>query len=240
MSVASSSGIAARRPGAVIRALIEEARRRARRRRAALFLAAAIVVAAVLLFSRGNPLTGAAQAATPTVLRTNWSERVDFMYANRTRSSFFRLYVRRIELTRTTWKAAVGITNGSGIALRFATGLDRPNPELPFTYWAGPGIWWAQYVAGGNGYPGAGSVLTHAARASAVRPALPARIGAKKSWFGTFSGPLAGVPGDRLLSIGFGLFFDPGTFECAQMGTACVNRKVPISTTHQFRLPKRR
>jgi hypothetical protein len=239
MSVASSPGVAHRRPGTVVRALIEEARRRARRRRVALFLAAAGVAVALLLFSRGNPLTGSAHAATPTVLRTNWTERVDFKYANGSRSSFLRLYVRRIELTRTSWKAAVGVGNASGIAVRFASGLDQPDPDLPFTYWAGPGIWWSRYVSGGTWQPGTGTVVTHAVRASVVRPAVPARLGAKKSWFGTFSGSLAGVPRDRLLRIGFGLFFDPGTFECAQMGTACVNRKVPISTTHQFKLPKR-
>ena len=239
MSYASGADlVASRRP--TLRALIEQAWRRARRRRLLVLFAVVSVAAVILFLGRDTPLAGSAPGARPTVLRTNWTERVDFMYANRTRSGFFRLSVRTIEVTPTTWKASVGITNGSGIAIRFATGLDRPDPDLPFTYWAGPGIWWSQYVSGGNGYPGAGSVLTHAARASVVRPSPPTRIGAKKSWFGTFSGPLAGVPRDRLLRIGFGLFFDPGTFECAQMGTGCVNRKVPISTTHQFKLPKRR
>ena len=37
-----------------------------------------------------------------------------------------------------------------------------------------------------------------------LRPAYPSRLGAGKSWFGTFTGSLTKVPKDRLLRIGFG------------------------------------
>lgn len=240
MSVVGGSELLARRPVAVLRALIEQARRRARRRRTVALLVVTAVAVALLLLTHDTPVAGSAGSAKPTVLKTNWSERVDFRYANGRRSGFLRLYVRRIELTRTMWKAAVGITNASTIAVAFTTGLDRPDPNLPYTYTATPGIWWSQYVSGGTFVPGAGTVLTHSKPATLVRPAYPRRLGARKSWFGTFSGSLAKVPKDRLLRIGYGLFLDPGTFECTGMGTGCTNRRVALSTTHQFKLPRRR
>jgi len=239
MSVASRSELT-RRQAHVLRALIEEARRRARRRRVAIIVVVATVAALLLFVARDNPVTGSAQAASTTLIKTKWSERVDFTYANGGGSGFLRLYVRSIEVTRTRWKAAVGVTNSSAIAVRFANGVDRPDATLPFTYYAGPGIWWSQYVSGGAGVPGSGSVITHSKPATLVRPGFPSRLTARKSWFGTFSGSLAKVPKDRLLRIGFGLFLDPGNFECTGMGTGCTNRKVPLSTTHQFRLPRRR
>jgi hypothetical protein len=194
-----------------------------------LFVAAALAAAVAL---------AGAVTADAVVIQTKWNERVEFKHKNGT--GFLRLYVRSIEVTPTRWKAAVGVTNGSGIEVRFTSGLDQPDPNLPFTYWASPGIWWSQYVKGGTWQPGAGSSLTHSVRAAGVRPEFPTRLGARKSWFGTFSGSLAKVPTDRLLRIGFGLFLDPATYECVDLGTGCVHRRVPLSTTHQFRLPKRR
>jgi len=194
-----------------------------------LFAAAALVVAVALV---------GAVKADAVVIQTKWNERVDFKHKNGT--GFLRLYVRSIEVTRTSWKAAVGVTNGSGIELRFASGLDQPDPNLPFTYWASPGIWWSQYVKGGTWQPGAGSSITRSARARGVRPAFPTRLAPRKSWFGTFSGAPASVHKNRLLRIGFGLFLDPALYECADLGTGCVHKRVPLSTTHQFRLPTRR
>ena len=107
---------------------------------------------------------------------------------------------------------------------------------LPFTYWAGPGVWWSQYVRGGSWWPGSGTILTHSARAT-VRPQYPSRLGPGKSWFGTFSGSLAKVPKDRLLRIGFGTLVLPSN---VRLNTGYLPREVALSTTHQFRLPKRR
>ena len=171
------------------------------------------------------PATNAGAA----MIETNWTERVDYPSAK----GFLRVYVRKIQLTRSTWTAYVGLTNASKLAIRMHTGLDRPS-RLPFTYWAGPGIWWSSRVSGGTAWPGAGTVLTHAARATAVRPRYVSSLGAGKSWFGTFSGPLTKVPKDRLLRIGF------GTFE-VQLGRSMADRylSAPVSTTHQFKLPRR-
>jgi hypothetical protein len=176
-------------------------------------------------------LAGAANAGG-AVIKTNWSERVD--YANG--EGFMRLYVRRLEVTRSTWKAAVGLRNSSKIPVQLVSELERPNPNLPFTYWAGPGIWWSSYVSGATWWPGAGSVLTHSVRSAPTRPAYPNRLAAGKSWFGTFSGPVAKLPKDRLLRIGFGKILLPGN---VREGTAFPPRTVSLSTTHQFKLPRR-
>jgi hypothetical protein len=241
MSVPASSDLAHRPSAEVLRALIEQARRRARRRRVLILLVLTAVAAVLLFLARDGPATGSAQAASQTVIRTNWNERVDFQYRNGAAKGFLRLYVRTIEVTRTSWKATVGVTNASGTAVQFAAARDQPDADLPHTYWAGPGIWWSEYVSGGTRIrPGSGLALTHSQRTTLVRPAFPTRLAARKSWFGTFSGSLAKVPKDRLLRIGFGLFLAPGRFECSDRGTACVPGWDPLSTTHQFRLPRRR
>ena len=183
-----------------------------------------VLAAAAAVFAAG----ASAEAA---VIPSKWSERVDYSSGE----GFMRLYVRKIVVTKSTWKASVGLRNSSKIAIRLTSSLDRPNPNLPFTYWASPGVWWSQYVKGGSWWPGSGTVLTRSARATAVRPAYPTRLGPGKSWFGTFSGTLAKVPKDRLLRIGFGKLVLPGN---VRVGTEVLPREVSLSTTHQFRLPK--
>lgn len=193
-------------------------------KRLSIVIAAAAAAAALAL--------AAPPSADAALIKTNWSERVDFSSGQ----GFLRLYVRTIEVKQSSWKAAVGLRNSSKIPVQIRADQARPNPDLPFTYWAGPGIWWSSYVKGGTWWPGAGTVLTHSARATLVRPAYPTRLAAGKSWFGTFSGSLAKVPKDRLLRIGFGQVVLPGN---VLTGRTILPRMVPISTSHQFKLPKR-
>ena len=173
-----------------------------------------------------------ATTAGAAVIPTGWSERVTWSNGE----GFIRLYVRRIEVTKSTWKAAVGLRNSSKTAVQLVARPERPNGKLPFSYRSGPGIWWSQYVEGGTWWPGAGTVLTRVARAASVRPTYPTRLAPGKSWFGTFSGSLAKVPRDRLLRIGFGTVVLPGN---VRVGTGFLPRTVSLSTTHQFRLPRR-
>jgi hypothetical protein len=69
-----------------------------------------------------------------------------------------------------------------------------------------------------------------------VHPAYPSSLGAGKSWFGTFTGPTAKVDRQRLLRIGFGVIVEPAQGHNLD-GTPIFN-DLPISTTHQFRLPR--
>jgi len=184
------------------------------------------------LAAAGIALTGAA-GADATVIEAHWSERLD--YANR--DGFVRLYVSKIQITRTAWKAWVGLTNNSKMVVGLSARLDRPAPALPFVYWAGPGVWWSTYESQTNGFEGTGTALTHSARAQ-VKPAYPMSLGPHKSWFGTFRGATAKVPKDRLLRIGFGTLDYPqrGVFD---LQGRPLRREVVLSTTHQFRLPRR-
>lgn len=182
----------------------------------------------VILAAAALALAGAS-TSDATVIETKWTERLEHASGD----GFLRVYVRRIELTPSTWTVFVGLTNRSRLAIEIKTGAVRPS-SLPFTYWAGPGIWWSSHVSGGTGWPGAGSVLTHAARATRVRPQYPTGLGPGKSWFGAFSGSLAKVPKDRLLRIGFASLIVP-------RGASMADRVriSPLSTTHQFKLPRR-
>jgi hypothetical protein len=175
-----------------------------------------------------------AASADATLITTNWSERLD--YANG--KGVMRLYVRKIDVTRTTWKAWVGLTNNSPMSVRISSRLEKPVPTLPFTYWAGPGVWWSSYEKATSWYAGSGTVLTHAARAK-VSPAYTTGLAPRKSWFGTFSGSTAKLPRTRLLRIGFGVLdhAQPGVFD---LNGRPLRREIVLSTTHQFRLPKAR
>jgi hypothetical protein len=175
-------------------------------------------------------LLASASGAGAAVIPSNWSERVEYSSG----AGFMRLYVRKLEVTKSGWKASVGLRNSSKIPVQVTSTLQRPSTSLPFTYWAGPGVWWSQYVRGGSWWPGSGTILTHSARAT-VRPQYPSRLGPGKSWFGTFSGSLAKVPKDRLLRIGFGTLVLPSN---VRLKTGYLPREVALSTTHQFRLPK--
>jgi hypothetical protein len=177
-----------------------------------------------------------AALAKPVVLKTNWHERFDFTLNNR--HAQLRLHVRRIEFTNGSWKAYVGLTNRSGFPLTMTTGTLKERPDQPYTYFAGPGIWWSSFKRGASWYPGGGTVLTNTARASSVRPAYPSSLAAGKSWFGVFTGAVAPVDKQRLLRIGFGVIPDATAGWDPRNGGALVRADLPVSTTHQFKLPK--
>src|SRR5919112_1360257 len=61
----------------------------------------------------------AREAPPPTVIQTNWSERLEFASGK----GFLRLYVRKLALTRTSWTAAVGLTNASSQPIRVSAQL---------------------------------------------------------------------------------------------------------------------
>jgi len=175
-----------------------------------------------------------ATTADAAVIKTNWSERLDYASGK----GFVRLYVRKLEVTRSSWKAWVGLTNNSTIGVRMSARVEKPVPTQPFTYWAGPGIWWSTYQKRTGWYGGSGTVLTHAVRA-AVSPRYPTALAPHKSWFGTFSGPTAKLPRDRLLRVGFGIldYLEPGNV--VDTAGRPLRREVLLSTTHQFKLPRR-
>jgi hypothetical protein len=177
---------------------------------------------------------GATDADAATI-KAGWTERVDYASGR----GFLRLYVRKIEVTRSTWKAWVGLTNSAPVTVRLSARLERPVADEPFTYWAGPGIWWSSYLRSSSWWPGAGTVLTHSSRAAAVRPAYPTSLGPRKSWFGTFSGATPKLPRDRLLRIGFGTleYVEPGP--TVDQNGRPLRREIVLSTTHQFTLPRR-
>ena len=178
-------------------------------------------------------VAGAARA-DGAVIKTNWSERLD--YANM--PGFVRLYVRKLVVTRASWKAWVGVTNNSQMTVHLTARLERPNPGAPFAYWAGPGIWWSTYLAGSAWWPGAGTVLTHSIRGTAS-PRYPTTLRPRKSWFGTFSGQTAKLPRDRLLRVGFGILDYPQPGPVVDINGRPFRREVVLSTTHQFKLPRR-
>ena len=187
-------------------------------------LAAAALVAGVAL--------SGASGADAAVIKTNWNERID--YANR--PGFVRLYVRKIQVTRAGWKAWVGLTNNSSMTVGISARLERPFPATPFTYWAGPGLWWSSYQKGGSWWPGSGTILTHAIRGD-VTPRYPATLRPQKSWFGTFSGAASKLPRGRLLRVGFGILDYPqrGVFD---PNGRPLRREILLSTTHQLKLPR--
>ena len=174
-------------------------------------------------------------AAKPVVLKTNWHERFDFTAGNR--HAQIRLHVRRLEFTTGTWKAYVGLTNRSGLPITITTATLKERPDQPYTYFAGPGIWWSSFKRGASWYPGGGTVLTNTARANTVRPAYPDSLGAGKSWFGVFTGTLAPVDRQRLLRIGFGVIPNATSGWDPSRGTL-VLADLPVATSHQFKLPK--
>jgi hypothetical protein len=196
------------------------------------------VVVALLIMIGALLMPGATRArstAGAVTIKTNWNENVEFQASSG--KGDLRLHVRRLEFTARSWKAWVGLTNRSSGAVTLTSSLERPDPQKPFLYWAGPGLWWSTYVANSGWYPGSGTVLTRSTRAVDVRPKYPNLIAAGKSWFGTFSGSLAAVPKDRLLRVGFGTLVLPGHIGDA---TGTPPLKIPVSTTHQFKLPRAR
>jgi hypothetical protein len=169
--------------------------------------------------------------ASAIVLKTNWNELQ--LFADGTGG--VRVYVRKIELRGRAWKAWVGLTNRSTKRITLLAREERQG-NLPYAFWAGPGLWWAKRVPGGSWWPGASVSVTHSTKA-AVAPPYVSSLAPRKSWFGTFRGTTDRVPKDRLLSVGFGMV-QFGVVAVDPQGRP-IHHEMPLSTTHQFRLRKR-
>ena len=184
------------------------------------------VVAVVALLAGGVVPT-----ASAVVLKTNWNELQTFADG----TGGVRIYVRKIELRGHGWKAWVGLTNRSAKRITLLAREERQG-NTPYMYWAGPGLWWATRVPGASWWPGGSLSVTHSTKAT-VAPAYVSSLAPKKSWFGTFSGTTERLPKDRLISVGFGIL-QFGVLYVDQQGNT-IRHEMPISTNHQFRLPKR-
>jgi len=161
-------------------------------------------------------------SAGATVIHTNWVE-TQQLRAGAT----LRVSVRRIEVTRTTWRARVGVTNLSSKRVRITTGAV---PGVgPFVYYAGPALMWPTHVSAGLG----GYALIHSLAARSVQPRLPSSLGPHQSWFATIGGSSAKLPRGRLISVCFGIFAVGG--EPTAPGTSGG----VVTTTHSFKLPPR-
>lgn len=170
-------------------------------------------------------------SASAVVLKTNWNELQ--MFADGTGG--VRVYVRKIEIRGRTWKAWVGLTNRSAKKITLLS-REEGQGNSPYAFWAGPGLWWAKRLPGGSWWPGASVSVTRSAKAL-VKPAYVSSLAPRKSWFGTFSGTTDRVPKDRLLRVGFGIV-QFGVVAVDPQGRP-IHHDLPLSTTHQFRLPKR-
>jgi hypothetical protein len=170
-------------------------------------------------------------AASAVVLKTNWNELQ--MFADGTGG--VRVYVRKIQIGGGTWKAWVGLTNRSTKRITLLAREQRQG-NTPFTFWAGPGLWWASRVPGGSWWPDASASVTRSTKA-AVAPGYVSSLAPRKSWFGTFRGTTQRVPKNRLLRVGFGML-QFGVVAVDPQGKP-IHHEMPLSTTHQFRLPKR-
>ena len=155
-------------------------------------------------------------AASGVVLKTNWVERTAL-----SSGGTYTMYVRKIEITKTTWRVWVGLANGTGRPMLVQYGLVKQGPRTLLVH--GPGIWFRGPMA-----PGATISVARHVDATSVRPPLPHTLAAGKAWFATISGPTAKLPRDRLMRIGFGFLVKPDS----QYNTE-------LSTTHQFRFPRR-
>ena len=154
-------------------------------------------------------------AGSAAVIKTNWVERTPI-----SNGGTYTIYVRELRITRTTWRARVGLANRTGAAMKIQYGLQREGARTILRH--GPGIWFNGPLAPGSTETGPRHI-----DATSVRPALPHTLPNGKSWFGTIEGPTAKLPKDRLLRIGFGWIDHDFAFP------------TEISTTHQFRLPRR-
>jgi hypothetical protein len=154
--------------------------------------------------------------ASGVTLKMNWVERTTL-----STGGTYTMYVRKIEITKTTWRAWVGLANRTGRPMQIQYGLVHQGPRTVLVH--GPGIWFQGPIA-----PGATISAPRHIDATTVRPPLPHTLAAGRSWFATISGPTAKLPRDRLLRIGFGFLVKPDS----QYNTE-------LSTTHQFKLPRR-
>lgn len=170
-----------------------------------------------------------AQPAGAVVLKTNWVEKQSLT----TGKGSIKLIVRWIEVRGGTWRASVGMTNKSSVKLALYAREMRSGGSSgndPYSFYAGPGMWWQTYEPGTSWWPDSGTSITHCAKADGVAPKYPSSLAPGKSWYGIFSGSTAKVPKDRLLRIGFG-------YVIPNDGRGAT---VVLSTTHQFRLPPTR
>jgi len=154
--------------------------------------------------------------ASGVVIKTNWIEKTQASWGGT-----YTIYVREIEITKTSFRARVGLVNKTRAAMHIEYGLVRQGPRTTLVH--GPGIWYQ-----GPPVPGAALAAARHADATSVSPPLPHRLRAGQSWFATIRGSAAKLPKDRLLRIGFGFLNREGQ----QYSTE-------ISTTHQFKLPRR-
>lgn len=170
---------------------------------------------AVVFLGAVTLLTTAASASAVT-LKTNWVERTEL-----TGGGTYTMYVRKIEITKARWRAWVGLANRTPRSMQIQYGLVKDGPRTTLVH--GPGIWFQGPIA-----PGATTIAPRHIDATSVRPPLPHTLGAGKSWFATIEGPTAKLPPDRLLRVGFGyLIRTDGQYN------------TELSTTHQFKLPRR-
>jgi len=154
--------------------------------------------------------------ASSVVIKTKWIEKSPASWGGS-----YTLYVREIRVTKTTWRARVGIVNRTAETMNIRYGPEREGARTILRH--GPGIWFS-----GPAAPGSTVIAPRHVDATTMRPALPHTLRRGKSWFGAIEGPTAKLPKDRLLRIGFGWI---------QRGE--VQYPTEISTTHQFRLPRR-
>jgi len=178
--------------------------RKGQMRKVALAGAAALVAAALAV--------GVAPAAA-VVIRANWVEKTPASWGGT-----YTIYVRQISLTKSTWRARVGIVNKTEETMNILYGLRKEGARTTLLH--GPGIWFKGPA------PGSTEIVARHADATSVRPPLPHTLRRGKSWFGTIEGPAAKLPKDRLLRFGFGWIDHDFAYP------------TEISTTHQFRLPK--
>jgi hypothetical protein len=193
-----------------------------------------LLVAAVLAApSAASAASKPVAVKAPVTIKTSWHESFEFTSLNR--QGELKLHVTKLQVSSETWKAWVGVTNLSPMAVSLQAKLQKPFWNRPFVYWAAPGLWWSTLERDSSWYPGGGTVLTHSARAASVQPAFPKTLAKDKTWSGTFSGSLAKVPKDRLLRIGFGTLVLPSE---SATPTGPLPKELPVSTTHQFKLPR--
>jgi hypothetical protein len=169
------------------------------------------VAAAVCVFAGALTVT----AGSAAVIKTNWVERTPI-----SGGGTYTVYVRELRITRTTWRARVGLANRTGKTMKIQYGLLREGARTILRH--GPGVWFNGPLA-----PGSSATGPRHVDATSVRPALPHTLPQGKSWFGTIEGPTTKLPRDRLLRIGFGWIEHDFVYP------------TEISTTHQFRLPRR-
>src|SRR2546426_2196585 len=127
-------------------------------------------------------------SARAVIIKTHWVETGHTWHYPAT----MRFYVRRIEVTKTSWRAWVGFTNSTTQTLDVKVGHagQRMQPD-PRTYSDGPGLPWTR-VVGATAFSTRPIVV--AKEAGIVQPAYPSTIAPHKSWFGVFAGKLKGVP----------------------------------------------